>query len=65
MGSDCDDAGALALLHQYADQGKAEIIGCIYSSGKVSFGAGVIEAINIYYGRPPCTRGWPALKKSN
>ncbi len=52
MGSDCDDAGALALLHQYADQGKAEIIGCIYSSGKVPYGAGIIEAINIYYGRP-------------
>jgi hypothetical protein len=52
MGSDCDDAGALALLHAYADMGKAEIIGCIYSSGVVPFGAGVVEAINIYYGRP-------------
>lgn len=52
MGSDCDDAGALALLHQYVDQGKADIIGCIYSSGKVPYGAGIIEAINIYYGRP-------------
>jgi len=52
MGSDCDDVGALALLHTYANMGKAEIIGCIYSSGKVPFGAGVIEAINIYYGRP-------------
>jgi inosine-uridine nucleoside N-ribohydrolase len=52
MGSDCDDAGALALLHRYADLGLVEIIGCIYSSGKVPFGAGIIEAINIYYGRP-------------
>lgn len=52
MGSDCDDAGALALLHRYADLGKAEITGCIYSSGKVPYGAGIIEAINIYYGRP-------------
>ncbi len=51
MGSDCDDAGALALLHQYANQGKAEILACIYSSGKVPYGAGVIEAINIYYRR--------------
>lgn len=51
MGSDCDDVGALALLHHYADLGKAEILGCIYSSGKVPFGAGVIEAINIWYGR--------------
>jgi hypothetical protein len=52
MGSDCDDAGALALLHVYADKGLAEIVGCIYSSGKVPYGAGIIEAINIYYGKP-------------
>ena len=52
MGSDCDDAGALALLHAYATLGKAEIIGCIYSSGVVPYGAAVIEAINVYYGRP-------------
>jgi hypothetical protein len=52
MGSDCDDVGALALLHAYADMGKAEIIGCIFSSGRVPYGAGIVEAINIYYGRP-------------
>ncbi len=52
MGSDCDDVGALALLHQYTDQGKVEIIGVMYSSGKVPYGAGVVEAINVYYGRP-------------
>lgn len=52
MGSDCDDAGALALLHVYADRGWVEIIGCVYSSGKVPYGAGVVEAINVYYGRP-------------
>lgn len=52
MGSDCDDVGALALLHQFANEGKAEILGCIYSSGRVPYGAGVIDAINRYYGRP-------------
>ncbi|MFW6277111.1 MAG: hypothetical protein ACOC1J_00470 [Prolixibacteraceae bacterium] len=52
MGSDCDDVGALALLNVYADRGEAEILGCIYSSGKVPFGAGVIDAVNTYYGRP-------------
>lgn len=52
MGSDCDDVGALALLHQFAKEGKAEILGCIYSSGRVPYGAGVIDAINRYYGRP-------------
>ena len=57
MGSDCDDAGALALLHSYADLGKAEIVGCIYSSGKVPYGAGVVQAINIYRGRPDVAVG--------
>ncbi len=52
MGSDCDDVGALALLHVLAGKGKAEILGCIYSSGKVPFGAGVIDAINVWYNRP-------------
>lgn len=52
MGSDCDDVGALAILHQYIRQGKAKLLGCIYSSGKVPFGAGIIDAINTYYGKP-------------
>jgi hypothetical protein len=52
MGSDCDDVGALALLHAYAGAGKVSILGCIYSSGKVPFGAGITEAINIWYGAP-------------
>jgi hypothetical protein len=50
MGSDCDDVGALALLNEYAVQGKAEILGVIFSSGAVPFGTGVIDAINRYYG---------------
>ena len=52
MGSDCDDVGALALLHSFANDGKAKIVGCIYSSGKVPYGAGIINAINTLYGRP-------------
>ncbi len=52
MGSDCDDVGALAIIHQYVKQGKARLLGCIYSSGKVPFGAGIIDAINTYYGKP-------------
>jgi hypothetical protein len=51
MGSDCDDAGALALLHHYADQKEAEILATVYTSGKVPYGAGVVEAINIFFGR--------------
>ncbi len=49
MGSDCDDVGALALLHEYANQRNAEILGIIYSSGAVPYGVGIIDAINRYY----------------
>ena len=50
MGSDCDDIGALALLNEYENQGKAKIVGVIYSSGVIPYGAGIIDAINRYYG---------------
>lgn len=52
MGSDCDDAGALAVLHHYADEGLIEIGGVIYSSEIIPYGVGVIDAINTSYGRP-------------
>ncbi len=52
MGSDCDDVGALALLHAYTDMEEAEVIACIYSSGKIRYGVGIIDAINTYYHRP-------------
>jgi hypothetical protein len=52
MGSDCDDAGALALLHHYADLGRVEILACLYSSDRVPFGAAIIDAINLSRGRP-------------
>jgi len=50
MGSDCDDVGALALLNEYSNNGKVEILGVIYSSGIIPYGVGVIDAINKYYG---------------
>jgi inosine-uridine nucleoside N-ribohydrolase len=51
IGSDCDDAGALALLHALADRGEVDLVGVIFSSGKNRFGAGVCDAINHWYGR--------------
>ena len=51
IGSDCDDAGAMAVLHKLADKGEVKILGVIYSSGKNKFGIGVCDAINTYYGR--------------
>lgn len=51
MGSDCDDAGALAVLHALADAGELRILGVVFSSGKNRFGVGTCDAINTYYGR--------------
>ncbi len=51
IGSDCDDAGALATLHALADAGELEILGVIFSSGKNRYGVGTCDAINTYYGR--------------
>ena len=51
MGSDVDDAGALALLHRLADLGEVKLAGVIFSSGRNRFGVGVCDAINTWYGR--------------
>ncbi len=49
--TDCDDAGALAILHALADAGEAEILGLVVSSGD-PWAAGCADAINTWYGRP-------------
>jgi inosine-uridine nucleoside N-ribohydrolase len=51
MNSDCDDAGALGVLHALADKGEAKILG-VASCTNDKYSAPAIEAINIYYGRP-------------
>ncbi len=51
MGPDCDDAAALALLHIFADQGRCRILGVAHCTSN-PYGAGTIDAINRYYGRP-------------
>jgi hypothetical protein len=51
IGSDCDDAGAMAVLHALADAGELRILGVIYSSGRIKYGVGVCDAINSWYGR--------------
>lgn len=50
MGSDCDDLGALALLHSYEQEDKVAIVAAVYSSGRVPYGAGVIDAVNTSFG---------------
>ncbi len=53
MGADCDDAGAMALLHHLADLGEVETLAVIHSSaGRMPWGVGVCAAINAWCGRP-------------
>lgn len=51
MDSDCDDAGALAMLHALADKGEAQILGTMVSS-KFQSSAPCVDAINTYFHRP-------------
>lgn len=50
MHSDCDDAGALAVLHAFADEGLVTILGVVHTS-PAPYGPQCVAAINSYYGR--------------
>jgi inosine-uridine nucleoside N-ribohydrolase len=50
IGTDVDDAGALAILHILADQGEAEILATM-SANQNRWCAPAIDVINTYYGR--------------
>lgn len=50
IGGDCDDAGALAMLHRLCDKGEAELLAVTHCYGGAYF-AGCIDAINRFYGR--------------
>ena len=53
MAGDCDDAGALAVLHALADLGEAQIL-AVVTNRKCTAGVsgGACDAINTFYGRP-------------
>lgn len=51
MGTDVDDAGALAALHALASRGEARILAVIRSN-RNRWSAPAIDVINTYYGRP-------------
>lgn len=51
MHTDCDDPGALAVLHALADREECEIL-AIMSSTKDPYSGPTIDAINTYFGRP-------------
>lgn len=50
LGSDCDDAGALAVLHTLANEGKVEIAAVTHCGSEIS-GAVALKAINTWYKR--------------
>ncbi len=58
MDSDCDDVGALAVLHALADRGEAEILATMVSSHN-PWSAPCVDAINTFYGRPNLPIGAP------
>lgn len=51
MMTDCDDAGAQAVLHALADRGECEIVATVVSS-RDRWSAAVVDGINRWYGRP-------------
>ena len=52
MSGDCDDAGALALLHALTDRGECEILATVVNrKDKTNASAAAVDAINTYYGR--------------
>lgn len=50
IGWDCDDAGALALIHSLCNKGEAELL-AVTATYYHKYAAGCIDAINRYYGR--------------
>jgi inosine-uridine nucleoside N-ribohydrolase len=48
---DCDDAGAVAILHALADRGEARVLGMAACTLN-RWAAPTLDAINTYYGRP-------------
>jgi hypothetical protein len=58
MDSDCDDVGALAVLHALADRGECEILSTVVST-RNPWSPGCVDAINTFYGRPNLPIGCP------
>ncbi len=58
MDSDCDDAGALSMLHALADRGEVHILATPVSA-RHRWSGGCVDAINTYFGRPDTPIGVP------
>lgn len=61
MGPDYDDAGAIAMLHAYADSGYVNILGTIACTRHENV-ASVFDVFNTYYSRPNIPIGVPKEK---
>ena len=61
IAADCDDAGAVAVLHALADKREVDILGMMVSM-PVEYGAPALDAINTFYNRPDIPIG--TLKNS-
>ncbi len=61
MGPDYDDVGAITLLHDFADSGKATILATIAST-KYEGVAAVLNVFNTYFKRPSIPIGVPKGK---
>jgi len=51
IGPDCDDAGAMAVIHSLRASGEAEILAVTHCTSS-PWGAGCVDAINRYFGCP-------------
>ena len=58
MLTDCDDTAALAMLHAFADAGKAEVLAVTVSS-RYPASAAVVDAVNTYYRQGKISIGAP------
>lgn len=61
IAEDCDDVGAMAVLHALADEGELDILAMMVSM-PVEYGAPALDAINTYFRRPDIPIG--TLKNS-
>lgn len=58
MGPDYDDVGAIALLHAFADSGKAKILATMASTSYEGVSA-VLSVLNTYFNKPKIPVGVP------
>lgn len=56
MATDCDDVGALAVLHSLSAKGEVEILAMV-ANNKGDSSIGAVAAINAFYGKPDIPLG--------